>query len=81
MEQPKDKSTGAGGVTPTEQAIEERAAEATSDETVSDLAETQKNTSGKSSEGTSESNAPSPDGMFDENRGGRADGSDTGGPM
>ena len=81
MEEPKDKPASAVGITPTEQAVEERQSEATSGETVADIAETQKSAPGSPSEGTGGSQMPSPDGMFDENRGGRADGSDTGGPM
>ena len=71
-----------GGSTPSR-----REREATSGETLDDLERTQDTTMPKSgggaqSEGAhSETNAPSPDGAFDEPRGGRADGSDAGEPM
>lgn len=62
-----------------EKASQDRLSEATSEETVSDLEE-----SGKISDSTTsdETSIPSPDGSPDPERGsGRADGSDTGGPM
>ncbi|MFN2596252.1 MAG: hypothetical protein ABR563_03600 [Pyrinomonadaceae bacterium] len=64
-----------------------REREATSDETLDDLERTQDAVMPKSGGGArsggarSETNAPSPDGAFDEQRGGRADGSDAGEPV
>jgi hypothetical protein len=62
-----------------------RHTDATSETTLSELEETQKSSEGRSSSttgsGSSSSVAPSPDGAFDEQGGGRADGSDSGGPM
>jgi hypothetical protein len=63
-----------------------REREATSDETLDDIDRTEDATvdspgdssTGQSGGGTS---APSPDGAFDEGRGGRADGSEAGEPM
>ncbi|HVF51314.1 MAG TPA: hypothetical protein VNA19_14585 [Pyrinomonadaceae bacterium] len=67
------------------QGMKTRDDEATSKETLRDLRETQKTPAAKgegSSEGSAGSSTPSPDGAFDESGGGgRADGSDTGGPM
>ncbi len=61
-----------------------RDAEATSDTTLSELEQTQKSSEGRAGAttgGSTSSNTPSPDGAFDEKGAGRADGSDTGGPM
>ena len=63
--------------------------QATSSKTLSDLEQTQSDaaaatTTGGGASGTSspvEGSSPSPDGAQDSARGGRADGSDTGGPM
>ena len=63
-----------------------REREATSGETLDDLDRTE-DTTGKSSggpptgRGGGGTSAPSPDGAFDAERGGRADGSDAGEPM
>jgi hypothetical protein len=60
-------------------ASQERSSEATSEKTVGDLEESEKISDSKSDDGTS---IPSPDGTPDTERSrGRADGSDTGGPM
>jgi hypothetical protein len=63
-----------------------RGREATSDETLDDIDRTEDATvdsAGDSSTGRSggAASAPSPDGAFDEERGGRADGSEAGEPM
>jgi hypothetical protein len=63
-----------------------REREATSDETLDDIDRTEDatvNSSGDSSTGQSGggTSAPSPDGAFDKERGGRADGSEAGEPM
>lgn len=67
-------------------ATKPRQEEATSDETLAELESTQTDaasgkgaSSGASS--TAETATPSPDGAFDVERGGRADGSDSGDPM
>jgi hypothetical protein len=60
--------------------VSERESEATSKETVSDLEQTEKS-SGSKDESSSESSIPTPDGQMEDSGGGRADGSDTGGPM
>ncbi len=60
--------------------VADRDAEATSKETVSDLEETEKS-SGSKDESSLETSIPTPDGQIGEVGGGRADGSDTGGPM
>lgn len=80
MEGTKDTGTPAGGVGRT------RDEQATSDKTLADLERTQSDAAtgkGGSTEtgGPVEGSSPSPDGAFDSARGGRADGSDTGGPM
>ncbi|MDX6612800.1 MAG: hypothetical protein QOD75_1986 [Blastocatellia bacterium] len=63
-----------------EHKVSDRESEATSKETVSDLEETEK--SSKTGAQTSdETSVPTPDGQVEEGGGGRADGSDTGGPM
>ncbi|MGH9941216.1 MAG: hypothetical protein ACRD9R_02525 [Pyrinomonadaceae bacterium] len=68
--------------TPTDEALREREAEATSDETLSDIAGQQKAGAGSPTADASADAAPAPDGMPGGERGGRrADGSDTGGPM
>jgi hypothetical protein len=59
--------------------LETRKSEATSKETLSDV-EREKKTSNRKSSGD-QTSVPSPDGTPDPDRGGRADGSDTGGPM
>ena len=60
----------------------DRLSDATSEKTVSDLEETEKTTGAKSDASSSSPSVPAPDGMPDPDRsGGRADGSDTGGPM
>lgn len=70
MSEPEDKNeTGA-----------DRKSEATSKETVSDLEESEESSDSKD-ESSSETSIPTPDGQMDEGGGGRADGSDTGGPM
>lgn len=75
----KDRAAGAEG--------KPRQEEATSRETLKDLESTQadaaaKTTGGASAESDSAApSAPSPDGAFDSERGGRADGGDSGGPM
>ena len=81
MEETKDanRAGGQGAQTP-------RQEEATSDETLADLEETQSEAGagkGNSATGSSptETSSPAPDGARDSGRGGRADGSDTGGPM
>ena len=61
-----------------------REAEATDAKTLSDLEQTRKSSEGRSNttdDGSTSSTTPSPDGAFDEKDTGRADGSDTGGPM
>ena len=61
--------------------------QATSDKTLADLEQTQTDSAsgkGGSSSGTTspvEGSSPAPDGAADSPRGGRADGSDSGGPM
>jgi hypothetical protein len=63
-------------------ALQERSSEATSEKTVSDLEESEKISDSKSYNGSDETSIPSPDGTPNRERsGGRADGSDTGGPM
>jgi hypothetical protein len=63
-------------------ASKDRLSEATSDKTVSDLAESEKSSDSNSSEPPDQSSIPSPDGSPDpDGSSGRADGSDTGGPM
>jgi hypothetical protein len=58
-----------------------RLSEATSKKTLSDLEESEKSSDSKSSK-SDETSIPSPDGTPSPDRsGGRADGSDTGGPM
>ena len=65
-----------------EKTSEDRSSEATSKKTVSDLEESEKISDSKSYNGSDESSIPSPDGTPDTERGGgRADGSDSGGPM
>jgi hypothetical protein len=64
----------------TNEKVAERQSEATSKETVSDLEEAEKSSNSKDESG-SETSIPTPDGQLDESGGGRADGSDTGGPM
>lgn len=60
----------------------DRLSEATSEETVSDLEESEKISDSKSYKGSDETSIPSPDGTPNTERsGGRADGSDTSGPM
>ena len=83
MEGTKDTETPSGGAGRT------RDEQATSDKTLADLERTQSDSAaggggapsdaatGSSTEGSS----PSPDGAADSSRGGRADSSDTGGPM
>ena len=83
MEGTKDTETPAGGAGRT------RDEQATSDKTLADLEQTQADVAtGKggapSDDATSssvEGSSPAPDGAVDSPRGGRADGSDTGGPM
>ena len=74
MEEAKDPRASSGGGTP------ERDAEATSPETLSDIEEREKITgggSGGSGSSPLETSSPKPD----TGGGGRADGSDSGGPM
>jgi hypothetical protein len=60
----------------------DRSSEATSDKTVSDLEETEETSDSNSSSPSDETSVPSPDGSPDPDLdSGRADGSDTGGPM
>lgn len=64
--------------TDTQNQVEDRLAEATSKEMVKDL----ENTNSKPGESSDEASIPSPDGSPNSERsGGRADGSDTSGPM
>jgi hypothetical protein len=76
---------GAGGTSDATGTPRER--EATSDETLDDLENTQSDATTKTTGGASgessrtETATPSPDGAFDSPRGGRADGSDAGEPM
>ena len=76
MEETKDPKASTGGGTP------ERDAEATSSETLSDIESSEKVTGGGSEGGSGssslEGSSPKPD---TGGGGGRADGSDTGGPM
>lgn len=58
--------------------LEDRLSEATSEKTLSDLEKTEKDASSTTKKWDSE---PSPDGQMDDDRDGRADGSDIGGPM
>jgi len=74
MEETRDPKASAGGGTP------ERDAEATSSETLSDIEENTKVGTGSAGEGTGsplEGSSPRPDSGGE----GRADGSDSGGPM
>ena len=74
MEESKDPKASAGGGTP------ERDAEATSSETLSDIEHSEKVTGGSAGGSESsglEGSSPKPD----SGGGGRADGSDSGGPM
>ena len=83
MEGTKDTDTPAGGAGRT------RDEQATSDKTLADLERTQADsaagTGGTPSDAATssptEGSSPAPDGGVDSPRGGRADGSDTGGPM
>jgi hypothetical protein len=60
----------------------DRLSDATSDKTVSDLEESEKISGSESDKQSGETAIPSPDGSPNSERGGgRADGSDTGGPM
>lgn len=60
----------------------DRLSDATSEKTVSDLEENEKSTGAKSDTSSSSPSVPAPDGTPNLDRsGGRADGSDTGGPM
>jgi hypothetical protein len=58
----------------------EETSDATSKETLADVEETEK-VSDSASDSTDGQPVPSPDGTPDSDRAGRADGSDTGGPM
>ena len=85
MEGTKD-ANAAGTRGETEAQPTPRQEEATSDETLADLEETRADAAtGKGGSagagGSTETSSPSPDGAPDSARGGRADGSDTGGPM
>jgi len=61
---------------------QDRLSEATSDKTVSDLEESEKISGSESDKPSGETSIPSPDGSPNPERGGgRADGSDSGGPM
>jgi hypothetical protein len=74
MEETRDPKASAGGGTP------ERDAEATSSETLSDIEENTKVSTGSAGEDTGsplEGSSPKPDSGGE----GRADGSDSGGPM
>lgn len=80
MEGTKGNETPAGGAGRT------RDEQATSDKTLADLERTQADASAGKGGATEtgspvEGSSPSPDGAADSSRGGRADGSDTGGPM
>ncbi|MBA3321266.1 MAG: hypothetical protein H0T45_07435 [Pyrinomonadaceae bacterium] len=85
MEEATNKQSESIGATSTEEALQERAEEATSSETLSDLAATQKSAATTGGAGTSDADGatamPAPDGVGDEARSERADGSDVGGPM
>ena len=62
--------------------LDDRLSEATSKKTVSDIEETEKTSGAGPDSPSGENSVPSPDGTPDPDRGsGRADGSDTGGPM
>jgi hypothetical protein len=58
----------------------DRESEATSKETVSDLEKTEKSSS-SNAQSSDETSVPTPDGQVENLSDGRADGSDTGGPM
>jgi hypothetical protein len=60
---------------------EEHSADATSKETLSDLEHDKKLSSSTPDQAADETSVPSPDGQVERGSGGRADGSDTGGPM
>ncbi|MGH9900254.1 MAG: hypothetical protein ACRD68_00265 [Pyrinomonadaceae bacterium] len=79
MEQVRDRKSAVNAEGGAEQKNEGRDAEATSGETLEEI-EKKESTPGDSSR-PGGSSAPSPDGAFDESRGGSADGRDTGGPM
>lgn len=86
MEETKDTKARTEEAAPHARTRDEQA---TSSKTLSDLEETQTDaaaatTAGDGASGTSspvEGSSPSPDGAADSAREGRADGSDTGGPM
>ncbi len=59
----------------------DRLSEATSEKTVSDLEESEKMSDSKSYKSSDETSVPSPDDSASPRSGGRADGSDNGGPM
>ena len=88
MQEEKNQTTGTNA-TADDAGTQKRDEEATSSETLSDLEDEKKVTADKSTYSSggatgaaSSGDAPSPDGAFDEGGGGgRADGSDTGGPM
>ncbi len=67
--------------TETEQGIKDRQSEATSKDTLSDLEENEKIHGSKPDQSEEQRTVPSPDGQGEGSRSGRADGSDTGGPM
>ena len=74
-------AAGAGGATK-DTTADERHAQATSSETLSDLEESQSANRTKAGASGSQKDAPAPDGAASVGeRGGRADGSDSGGPM
>ena len=60
--------------------VADRESEATSKETLRDLKEHEKISDSKT-ESSGEGSVPNPDGALNDTGGGRADGSDTGGPM
>jgi hypothetical protein len=64
-----------------EQGIKERHSEATSKDTLSDLEGHQNISGAKPGELSEENTVPSPDGEADDGRQGRADGSDSSGPI
>ena len=79
MQESKDPKTG-----PTPRTTGAREREATSGETLGDLEETQKISgpkTGAAGAGGESSSVPAPDGAPEPGGRGRADGSDTGGPM
>ena len=84
MNEERDKKPAAGARSDTAEATgDTRHKQATSSETLSDLEDKQSPAKTKSEPPDSQRDAPapSPDGASVQERGGRADGSDSGGPM